>query len=97
MKFVSFEKYKAYLESHGYTLEKGKNDYSQTLGFITYIFSKHTDEDKYFVNVFTDRNGNGDSVMSINYGHGSIYTGHIKKVKIDFRTNYWNQFVKLKF
>ena len=94
MKFVSFIKYKNYLENiKGYSLEKHKEDYSDALGFILYIFSKPNEEDKYFVNVFTNRNGIGDKVMSINYGHGSFYAGKINKVKIDMRTNYWKQYI----
>lgn len=89
MKFVKFEKFKSYLESIGYTLDKGKDDYSKTLGFITYFFSHPTNPNKYFVNVFTDIYGNGSSVMSINYGHGSVYAGFVKKVNIDMRKNFW--------
>ena len=89
MKFVNFEKFKNYLGSIGYTLDKGKDDYSQTLGFITYFFSHPTNPNKYFVNVFTDCEGNGANVMGINYGYGSIFSGNIKKVNIDMRTNFW--------
>ena len=39
MKFVSFKKYKEYLESFGYVQEKGTNEY-YNLGFTTYFFSK---------------------------------------------------------
>lgn len=94
MKFVSFTKLKAYLEeSLGYRLERGKDDYSSSLRFITYFFSKEGVKNKIFVNVFTDYEGNGDSVMCINYGHGSIYYGGIKKVKIDMRKKFWRNLV----
>lgn len=93
MKFVSFTKYKSYLESLGYHLENGKDDYSNSLRFITYFFSKEGEKDKYFVNVFTDRNGVGDKIMCINYGHGSIYVGGIKSIKIDMRRKFWKNLV----
>lgn len=93
MNFISFTKYKSYLESIGYSLERGKNDYSDSLHFITYLFFKEGDKDKYFVNVFTDKNGVGDKIMCINFGHGSIYVGGIKKVKIDMRHKFWKSLV----
>jgi len=93
MNFVSFTKYKSYLESLGYSLERGKDDYSDSLHFITYFFSKEGEKDKYFVNVFTDCNGIGDHIMSINYGHGSIFVGGIKTIKIDMRKKFWKNLV----
>lgn len=89
MKFISFSKYKNYLESIGYSAEKYKSDYSGSLGFITYFFSKPGEEDKYFVNVYTTKNGISDNIMSMHYGHGSFYAGGIKPVKVDMRRKFW--------
>lgn len=83
MKFISFEKYKAYLESQGYVQEKGENVY-YNLSFRTVFFSKPGEKNKYTVNVFL----NSDHVMAINYGYGSPYIGW-KSVKIDVRKKFW--------
>lgn len=83
MKFISFKKYKAYLESIGYKQEKGENIY-YGLGFRSIFFSKDGNEDKYMTNVFLD----SDSIMSINYGHGSIYVGW-NAVNVDMRKKFW--------
>jgi len=88
MKFISFTKFKSYLESNGYVLEKGMNIY-YNLCFATYFFSKTGEVGKYTVNVFMSNDGIiGDHVMSINKGHGSIYIGW-KSVKIDMRKKFW--------
>lgn len=95
MKFVSFNKYKKYLESLGYVQEKHIDDYAYPLAFRTYYFSKLDDKKKYGINVYTRPNIGGvgfeltDNIMSILYGCGSIYAGGIKKIKIDFRTKFW--------
>ena len=83
MKFVSFNKYKAYLESVGYVQEKGINEYYDA-NLTTYFFSKPDEKEKYMVNVFM----NTDKVISISRGYGSIYLGW-NNVKIDMRSKFW--------
>lgn len=83
MKFVSFNKYKAYLESVGYVQEKGTNEYYDS-NLTTYFFSKPGEKEKYLVNVFM----NTDKVISISRGYGSIYLGW-NNVKIDMRSKFW--------
>ena len=88
MKFISYSKYKNYLESFGYSLEKGTNIYYD-LKFITYFFSKPGEKLKYTVNVYLDKhNEPSDKVMSINHGYGSPYLGW-NSVKIDMRKKFW--------
>lgn len=80
---ISFKKYKQYLESFGYVLENGTNEYN-TLGFITYFFSNPNEKNKYTVNVFI----NTDIIIAINYGYGYPYFNW-KTIKIDKRKNFW--------
>jgi len=80
---ISFKKYKQYLESLGYSQEKGTNEYCN-LGFKSYFFSKPNETYKYIVNKFI----NTDYVISIAYGFGSPYLGY-KSVKIDKRKKFW--------
>lgn len=88
MKFVSYTKYKTYLESLGYVLEKGTNVYYD-LKFITYFFSKVGEKNKYTVNVFLDKfNNPTEHIMAINTGYGSPFLGW-KSVKIDMRKKFW--------
>ena len=92
MKFVSFCKYKNYLESFGWMIEKGTN-VSYDLKFVTYFFSKPDEKLKYTVNVFLDKyNEPTDHVISINRGYGSAYLGW-NSVKIDMRKKFWRDFV----
>ena len=88
MKFISFEKFTEYLESLGYTKEPGVNEYPN-LSFKSIFFSKQSDKNKYWVNVFI----NTDKVISIAYGYGSPYLGY-KTVKIDMRTKFWKNLTK---
>lgn len=83
MKFVSFKKYKSYLESLGYTQERGEN-ISTGLGFKTVLFSRPCDKDKIMANVFLS----SDHIFSISKGYGSIYLGW-NNVKIDMRKKFW--------
>ena len=83
MKYISFNKYKAYLESLGYSQEKGTNEYTN-LSFIQYFFSKSNEKNKYIVNTFT----NSDHVISIAYGYGSPYLGY-SNINIDKRKSFW--------
>lgn len=83
MKFVSFNKYKAYLESSGYVQEKGTNEYYDA-NMTTYLFSKPGEKLKYLVNVFR----NTDKVISIANGYGSPYLGW-DNVIIDMRKKFW--------
>ena len=88
MKFVSYNKYKNYLESFGYSLEKGTNIYYD-LAFVTYFFSKPDEKMKYIINVYLDKNNEPtDKVMSIAHGYGSPYLGW-QSVKIDMRKKFW--------
>ncbi len=88
MKFISFNKFKSYLESYGYVLEKGMNIYAD-LKFFTYFFSKPDKEDKYAINVFMSKDGTpSDHIISINEGHGSPYIGW-RSVKVDMRRKFW--------
>ena len=88
MKFISFNKYKKYLESFGYVLENGTNVYYD-LKFITYFFSKPNEKLKYTVNVYLNKdNKPTDNVMAINHGYGSPYLGW-NSVKIDMRKKFW--------
>lgn len=90
MKFVSFKKYKEYLESFGYVQEKGTNEY-YNLGFTTYFFSKPDEKLKYTVNVYMNKDFQStDKVMSIAHGYGSTYLGW-NSVKIDMRRNFWKK------
>lgn len=92
MKHLSFNKFKCYLEQQGYYIEY-KDDHSDALQFVMYFFSKDGQKNKYFVNVLTDRNGVGDEIICISYGYGSFYVGGINKVKVDYRKNFWKQFI----
>lgn len=83
MKYISFNKYKKYLESLGYIQERGENVYGD-LGFRTVFFSKPEVKPKYTVNVFL----NSDHVIGINHGYGSPYIGW-NSVKVDMRTKFW--------
>lgn len=83
MKFISFKKFTEYLESLGYIKEPGVNEYPN-LSFKSVFFSKPSDKNKYWVNVFL----NSDKLMSINYGYGSPYLGY-QSIKIDFRKKFW--------
>lgn len=83
MKFISFNKYKAYLESLGYKQERGTNEYPN-LSFKSYFFSRPNETYKYVVNKFIKT----DDVISIAYGFGSPYLGY-KSVKIDMRKKFW--------
>ena len=88
MKFISFNKYKKYLESFGYVLENGTNVYYD-LKFITYFFSKPNEKLKYTVNVYLNKdNKPTDNVMGINHGYGSPCLGW-NTVKIDMRKKFW--------
>lgn len=88
MKFISFNKFKSYLESYGYVLENGMNIYAD-LKFFTYFFSKPGKNDKYAINVFMKNDGTpGDHIISINEGHGSPYIGW-RSVKVDMRKKFW--------
>ena len=87
-KLVSFEKYKAYLESLGYSQEKGTNEFPN-LSFKSYFFSKAGEVNKFIVNTFI----NTDKVISIAYGYGSPYLGY-KTVNIDMRTKFWKNLTK---
>ena len=88
MKFISFNKFKSYLESYGYVLENGMNIYAD-LKFFTYFFSKPGKNDKYAINVFMSKDGTpGDHIMSINEGHGSPFLGW-RSVKVDMRRKFW--------
>ena len=92
MKFISYTKYKTYLESNGYVLEKGINIYAD-LRFFTYFFSKPGKEDKYAINVFMSKAGtSSDNIMSINEGHGSPFLGW-RSVKVDMRRKFWKDLV----
>ena len=92
MKFISYTKYKTYLESNGYVLEKGINIYVD-LRFFTYFFSKPGKEDKYAINVFMSKDGtSSDNIMSINKGHGSPFLGW-RSVKVDMRRKFWKDLV----
>ena len=92
MKFISYIKYKTYLESNGYVLEKGINIYAD-LRFFTYFFSKPGKEDKYAINVFMLKDGtSSDHIMSINEGHGSLFLGW-RSVKVDMRRKFWKDLV----
>lgn len=92
MKLISFNKYREYLESFGYSIEKGTNTYYD-LKFVSYFFSKPSFKLKYEVNVFLDKDNNPtDKVMSINHGYGSPYLGW-ESVKIDLRKKFWKQFL----
>lgn len=92
MKLVSYKKYKAYLESFGYVLEKGTNTYYD-LGFITYFFSKPGEKLKYTINVYLDKDKEPtDKVIAINHGYGSPYLGW-HSVKIDMRKKFWKDLV----
>lgn len=84
MKFISFNKYKTYLETNGYRLNE-KVEFSD---FISYYFIKPNDFNIYIINVFI----NSDYIMSINYGHGSIYNGWYK-LNIDKRTKFWKNMI----
>lgn len=88
MKLISYNKYKNYLESLGYVLEKGTNEYYD-LKFITYFFSKPNEKLKYTVNVYMDKDFKStDKVMSIACGYGSPYIGW-GSVKVDMRKKFW--------
>ena len=88
MKFISFNKFKSYLESYGYVLENGMNIYAD-LKFFTYFFSKPGKNDKYAINVFMEKDGTpGDHIISINEGYGSPYIGW-RSVKVDMRRKFW--------
>lgn len=93
MKLISFKKYKAYLESFGYVLEKGTNEY-YSLGFITYFFSLPEENHKYMVNVYMDKKDfkPTDKVMSIARGYGNPYLGW-NSVNIDMRKNFWKNLI----
>lgn len=86
MNFVSYNKYKQYLESFGY-VEDGQIDHSD-MSFITHSFKKEDVKLCYMVNEYTNNGVATDKVMSINHGYGSIYVGW-NSVKIDFRTKFW--------
>lgn len=89
---ISFNKYKKYLESIGYSIEKGTNTYYD-LKFVSYFFSKPSIKAKRIVNVFLDKDNNPtDKVISINQGYGSIYLGW-ESIKIDLRKKFWKQFI----
>lgn len=92
MNFLSFTKFKAYLESSGYILEKGMNIYKD-LRFYTYFFSKPGKVDKYAINVYMlEDDSPGDHIMNINKGHGSLYIGW-NLVKVDMRKKFWKNFI----
>lgn len=83
MKYISFNKYKTYLESLGYFQEKGTNEFTN-LSFISYFFSKPNEKNKYIVNTFI----NSDHVIAIAYGYGSPYLGY-NTINIDKRKKFW--------
>ena len=88
MKFISYNKCKSYLESLGYSIEKGANEY-YVLGFITYFFSKPNEKLKCTINVYMDKDFKStDKVMSIACGYGDPYLGW-NSVKIDMRKKFW--------
>ena len=87
MNTISFEKFKAYLESQGYVEETKCNEFGHPLYMKEIFFSKEGEKDKYSVKVFMF----SDKVASISYGHGSVYNGNIKNVKIDFRKKFWKK------
>ena len=90
MKFISFNKLKLYLESHGYVLENGTNIYYDSK-FITYFLSKPNEKFKYIINVYLNNdNEPTDKIMTINYGYGSPYLGW-NSVKIDMRKKFWKK------
>lgn len=96
-KFISFTKYKAYLQSQGYTLQNKTIDYGAPIYMRDYVFSKEGDENIYKVTVFAkpyEVDGNlevGDHVASINYGRGSFYCGVWKRIEADFRKKFWKE------
>jgi len=90
MKFISFNKYKSYLESCGYTLEKRTNTY-YNLKIISYFFSKAINREctKCIVNVFLDKENNPtDKIISIATGYGSPFICW-DPVRIDMRKKFW--------
>lgn len=92
MKYISFSKFKNYIEDQGFILEKNTNIYYD-LKFISYFFSNKNKNYKYMVNVFLDKNNNPtDHIISINKGCGSIFIGW-EKCKVDFRKKMWNSLV----
>ena len=90
-KFVSFTKYKAYLENQGYS-QKGKPvEYDTTLGIRDYVFSKEGDENIYKITVFVNNLGIEDNIVSIYYGFGTLYFGKWTEIKVDFRKKFWKE------
>lgn len=87
-KFVSLPKYKAYLESKGYT-QKGVVDYGEPIRLKDYIFSKEGDKNVYKMTIYADPFD--DCISSINYGHGTPYSGCWKRIKVDFRKKFWKE------
>lgn len=88
MKHISFNLYKEYLFSNGFTLESGTNIYYD-LKLKSYFFNHPYKKDKVIVNIFLDKiNNDTDYVISINYGYGSPYLGY-SSIKIDKREKFW--------
>lgn len=87
MKFISFKKFKAYLESQGYVQEQGKNIYGAPIFLEETFYSKEGEVDKYSVKTYMF----SDKVASIWFGHGSFYSGNITRVKVDYRKKFWKE------
>lgn len=88
-KHISFTKYKEYLQSQGYSLEDKTTEYGAPVNLRDYVFSKEDNKNIYKVTVHTEPYD--DHITSINYGHGSPYSGCWKRINIDYRKNFWKE------